>query len=207
MNYVVLICGYLLGALPFGYILTKMLAKTDIRSHGSGNIGATNVLRVLGWRAALPVFVLDMSKGLAAVLLAKAVTDLPIIYLGAGILAMIGHSYPVFLGFKGGKAAATGIGALIAVAGWLTIIVILFAGIIVIATRYVSLGSICGALSIPVVLWLFGYDLIYILFGIATALLIVARHHANIGRLLNGNESKLGQKTTLSTARKRNKED
>jgi len=194
MTYLVLIFAYLIGSVPFGYILTRLLRNTDIRSHGSGNIGATNVLRVLGWKAAFPVFFLDLLKGLAAVLLAKAVSDLPAFYLGAGLLAMIGHSFPIFLRFKGGKAAATSIGVLAAVSGWLTLVLIAGAGLIVVLTRYVSLGSILGALTVPLLFWLFGFDLYHIIFGVAMALLVTMRHSENIKRLLKGTESKLGQK-------------
>lgn len=194
MTYLVLIAAYLLGSVPFGFIIGRMLRKTDIRNHGSGNIGATNVLRVIGWKAAMPVFILDMLKGLASVLLAKAVSDLPVVYLGAGMLAMIGHSYPVFLGFKGGKAVATTIGVLAAVSGWVTLVFMIVAGLIVALTRYMSLGSIVGTLMLPILFWLFGYDLYYIIFGLLTALLVAMRHNANIGRLLKGTESKVGQK-------------
>ncbi len=193
MIYIVITAAYLIGSLPFGYIVAKVFRKTDIRNYGSGNIGATNVLRVMGWRAALPVFVLDMLKGAAAVLLAKTVSDLPAIYLSAGFMAMIGHSFPLFLGFRGGKAVATGIGVMAAVSGWVTLSMIVAAGLIVAVTRYVSLGSIIGTILVPLFFWLLGFDLPYIIFGLATALLVALRHHANIGRLLKGTESKLGQ--------------
>jgi acyl phosphate:glycerol-3-phosphate acyltransferase len=196
MIYLVLIAAYLLGSLPFGYIMSKILLKTDIRQHGSGNIGATNVLRVVGWRAALPVFLLDMLKGFLAVSIARLVVDVPAVYLGAGFLAMLGHSYPVFLGFRGGKAAATAIGVMAALSGWALLIMALVALAVVGLTRYVSLGSIIGALLVPLIFLILGYDLPYIIFGVATALLIVIRHKANIERLLKGSESKLGQKAS-----------
>ena len=194
MTYMVLIAAYLLGSLPFGYIMSKILLKTDIRQHGSGNIGATNVLRVVGWRAALPVFLLDMLKGFLAVIIARLVIDVPAVYLGAGFLAMLGHSYPVFLGFRGGKAAATAIGVMAALSGWALLIMALVALVAVALTRYVSFGSIVGALLVPLIFLILGYELPYVIFGIATALLIIVRHKANIERLLKGTESKLGQK-------------
>ncbi len=194
MIYLVLAAAYLVGSIPFGYIITKMLSKDDIRKLGSGNIGATNVLRVLGWRAAAPVFLLDVLKGVAPVLLAKAISDIAYFHIAAGLLAMIGHSFPLFLGFKGGKAAATGIGVLIALSLPVTLVLIGWAGLIVAITRYVSLGSIIGSLTVPLLFWYFDYDLAYILFGLAMAILVTARHHANIKRLLNGTESKLGRK-------------
>ena len=194
MTCLIFIAAYLIGSIPFGYILTKLLRDTDIRSHGSGNIGATNVLRVVGWKAALPVSILDVLKGVTAVLLAKAVSDLPAVYLGAGMLAMIGHSFPIFLRFKGGKAVATAIGALIVISGTVTLVFIILAGLIVALTRYVSLGSIIGSLSVPIMFFIFGYDLEHIFFGLGLGLLVAVRHHANIGRLFRGTETKLGQK-------------
>ncbi len=194
MVLIVLIAAYLLGSLPFGYIMSKIFLHTDIRKHGSGNIGATNVLRVAGWKAALPVFLLDMLKGFAAVMLAKAVSDLPAVYLLAGFLAMIGHSFPVFLKFKGGKAAATAIGILAAVSGWTLLILALCAVTIVAVTRYVSLGSMIGSILVPIIFLILGYDWQFIVFGVATALLIIYRHRDNITRLREGRESKLGQK-------------
>lgn len=194
MIYLVLIAAYLLGSLPFGYIMSKILLKTDIRQHGSGNIGATNVLRVVGWRAALPVFLLDMLKGFLAVIIARLAIDVPAVYLGAGFLAMLGHSYPVFLGFRGGKAAATAIGVMAALSGWALLIMALVALVVVALTRYVSFGSIVGALLVPLIFLILGYELPYVIFGIATALLIIVRHKENIERLLKGTESKLGQK-------------
>ncbi len=188
------IAAYLIGSLPFGYLLTQALKKTDIRNYGSGNIGATNVLRVMGWKTALPVFILDMLKGVAAVLLAKAFTDLSAVYLAAGFLALLGHSFPVFLKFQGGKAAATGIGVLIMLSGWAALSLIVIAALVIVITRYVSLGSIIGALAVPLFFLLFGFELSYIIFGLATAALIVCRHHQNISRLLKGTESKIGQK-------------
>ncbi len=194
MIYLVLIFAYLLGSIPFGYIITRFFHNTDIRKYGSGNIGATNVLRVYGWRSALPVFALDLIKGLAAVLLAGAVSDLPAVYLGAGFLAMAGHSFPVFLKFKGGKAMATSIGVLIALSGWVTLIVIAWFILVVYLTRYVSLGSMTAMILTPLLFFLLGFELSYVLFGIGAAILVVARHHENIGRLAKGSESKIGQK-------------
>lgn len=194
MIYLVLAAAYLVGSIPFGYIITKMVSKDDIRKLGSGNIGATNVLRVLGWRAAAPVFLFDALKGFAPVLLAKAVSDISYFHIAAGLLSMIGHSFPLFLGFKGGKAVATGIGVLTALSLPVTLVLIGWAGLIVAVTRYVSLGSIIGSLTVPLLFWYFGYDLAYILFGLAMAILVTARHHANIKRLLNGTESKLCRK-------------
>jgi len=194
MNYLVLLIAYLVGSIPFGYIIAMLVKKTDIRQYGSGNIGATNILRVMGWRTALPVFALDLAKGVAAVLLARAVSDLPAVYLGAGFLAMVGHSFPVYLKFKGGKAMATSIGVLLALSGWITLIVIACFLLIVYFTRYVSLGSMTAMVLTPLLFFILGFELPYVIFGIGAAILVVARHHENISRLLKGTESKLGKK-------------
>ncbi len=194
MNYIVIIIAYLLGSLPFGYILTKLFKKVDIRRYGSGNIGATNVMRLMGWRTALPVFLLDAAKGLGAVFLARAFSDQITVHLAAAFVVLVGHSFPLFLGFRGGKGAATGIGVLIPLAGWVTVLLLLFAGAVIAVTRYVSLGSILGALALPLLFFLFDFEPAFIYFGSAMALLVVTRHHANIMRLANGTESKLGKK-------------
>ena len=192
MDYMVLIFAYLIGSIPFGYLFTLLLKKTDIRLHGSGNIGATNVMRLLGWRTAALVLLLDAVKGAAAVLPALYLSGALAVHLAAGLLAIVGHSFPVFLSFRGGKGAATGIGVLAVLGGWVTPAALLIAGIAIAATRYVSLGSILAALSLPLLFWLFGFEAPYIYFGAAAALLVVLRHHANIGRLLRGAEPKLG---------------
>ena len=186
-----MLVAYLLGSIPFGYIFAKLFGNTDIREHGSGNIGATNVLRVMGWKLALPVFILDLLKGFLAVFLAKAVDGDSLLPLAAGILVMLGHSFPMFLGFKGGKAAATAIGVLLALSGWVTLALFAAATIILTITRYVSLASIVGSLLVPIFFWLFGFKLPYIIFGLAVAILVVFRHQANIKRLLDGTEPKL----------------
>ncbi len=194
MEVTVLFVAYLLGSLPFGYIISQVVQKTDIRKQGSGNIGATNVLRVMGWKAALPVFLLDFAKGIVAVMLARLVSDQAAVYLAAGFLAMVGHSFPIFLKFKGGKAVATAAGVLSVLSGGVTISLLALFIVLVLVTRYVSLGSILASMALPLLFWLFGFDLTYIVFGLAVALLITARHHQNISRLLNGTEPKIDSK-------------
>ncbi len=191
MDLMILMIAYLLGSIPFGYIFGKLIGKTDIREHGSGNIGATNILRIMGWKVALPVFILDLLKGFAAVSIARVAGGQPILQLAAGLLAMLGHSFPVFIGFKGGKAAATAIGVLLAISVGVTLALFASAALILGFTGYVSLASITGSLLLPLYFWIFGFDPVYIYFGLAAAFLIIARHHANIKRLLNGTESKL----------------
>lgn len=187
----VLISAYMLGSIPFGYLFARLIGNCDIRQHGSGNIGATNILRVLGWKTALPVFILDLLKGFCAVTFARLYSDSAYLQLAAGMLAMLGHSFPVFLSFRGGKAVATASGVLLAISGWVTLA--LFAGALVVlsTTRYVSLASLVGSLLVPLMFWLFGYGSPYIYFGLALAALIIIRHQSNIKRLLAGTEPKL----------------
>ncbi len=187
-----LLAGYLLGSIPFGLLLTRLAGHGDLRHQGSGNIGATNVLRTGRKDLALATLLLDGGKGAAAVLI--AINWGPDIALMAGYGAVLGHLFPVWLGFKGGKGVATTLGALLAIswpvglaacATWLAV-----AGI----TRYSSLAALlCLALA-PLWAWLLRGDLQLVQFAAILALLVWARHHENIGRLLTGTESKIGAK-------------
>ncbi len=194
----VIVLGYLLGSLPFGLILGWLVYRIDVRQHGSGNIGATNVLRLIGWKAALPVFLLDLAKGAAAVMIARYFFDAPLVYMAAGLAAMLGHSFSIFIGFKGGKAAATGVGVLGALSPWITLILLACFAIIIGLTRYVSLGSITCAALAPILFALFGFSFEYLVFALIMAILVIWRHHENVGRLLKGTESRLGQKKSGS---------
>ncbi len=194
MAFFSLILAYLLGSVPFGYIAVRVFKKIDIRRHGSGNIGATNVMRLLGPGLALLVLFLDLAKGAAAVLLARALTTEEVVPLASALAVLIGHCWPVFLGFRGGKGSATAIGVLISLAGWSASAILAVAALTITLTRYVSLGSIFGALSAPLFFWLFGFSPVYIYFSAAMALLITFRHRANIKRLISGSESRLGSR-------------
>ena len=182
--------AYLLGGLPFGYWFVRFSSGKDIRSMGSGNIGATNVHRTSGGKAGLVVLLLDILKGFFALLIAGLVNHNDANALGLAIVAVVlGHCYPVFLGFKGGKAVACFVGAFLYAAPLaLGITTVAFFSVFAL-TRFVSLASILGALVFPLILWrLQTYPLPILLAGIATALLIVFRHKANIERLLKGKE-------------------
>ena len=194
MAFITIAAAYLIGSIPFGYILTRLFKRLDIRRYGSGNIGATNVLRLLGWKAAVPVLLLDVGKGSAVVLLARAISGETIVVLAAALAVLLGHCFPVFLKFKGGKGAATGMGLLIPLSWEACVAAVVLAVLVIVATRYVSLGSITGAFSVPLFMLLFGYEPLYLIFGAAMALLVIFRHHENIRRLLSGTESRLGQK-------------
>ncbi|MEW6724815.1 MAG: glycerol-3-phosphate 1-O-acyltransferase PlsY [Bacillota bacterium] len=194
MDLLIIFISYLLGSIPFGYLVGRRLG-VDIRRLGSGNTGATNALRVLGPIPALITAIADVGKGLVAVYLARRFgvqTDcLP--YL-AGLAAMAGHNWSVFLRFGGGKGVATGAG----ITGALVPTALPYAVAVFVATifltRYVSLGSILAAATIPVAAWLTGADRMGVVFGLVLAATVIFQHRGNIQRLLAGNERKFGQK-------------
>ena len=188
------IIGYVLGATPSGLWICRWLGNIDVRDYGSKNTGATNVYRVMGWKAALIVFLMDSLKGAAAVWIGGYLTNgAPLGALVGGLFALIGHTWSFWMNFKGGRGVATGVGVLAslmpAVAGisfgiWL---------IAVLLTRYVSLGSILGACAAPIFAWWFGYPASYIIFISVVAFFVVFRHRENIQRLIRGNENKVGR--------------
>ncbi|TKD69861.1 glycerol-3-phosphate 1-O-acyltransferase PlsY [Pseudalkalibacillus hwajinpoensis] len=193
----ILICiaAYLLGSVSFSYLIARIVKKIDIRDHGSGNAGATNTLRVLGTGPAIAVLILDVVKGILAVWLGYWFSSEPIVPFLAGISAIIGHNWPVFFGFRGGKGVATTIG----VFATLAFLPSLYAGIIAILsifiTRFVSLGSLIFVVLTPAFIFLLGgYPASYIWLGTILAVVSVWRHRTNVKRLVSGTESKLGQK-------------
>ncbi len=184
-----LVTSYLAGSIPFGYIIGKTKG-IDIRQHGSGNIGATNVWRTIGPGFGILALVLDALKGAAGVILGK-LAGIEGAELLTGLAALAGHAFPVFLGFKGGKIMATGLGVMTTLAPPVALIALVIFAAVVLASRYVSLGSILGAVSVPVLLALFHYNRLYILFGILVCLFAVIKHIPNIRRLLAGTESRI----------------
>ena len=185
--------GYVLGAIPFGLLLTSAAGLGDVREIGSGNIGATNVLRTGNKRLAAATLVLDAAKGAAAVLLAGWLwADLPQATGIAAIGAFLGHLYPVWLGFRGGKGMATLIGIVLAL-HWPTGLVVMGVWLLAfLLTRYSSVGSMASALAAPVSTFLFGrLDLAILLIGFA--LLLLWKHRENIRRLARGEEPKVGR--------------
>jgi acyl-phosphate glycerol 3-phosphate acyltransferase len=204
--------AYLIGGVPFGYLVARWRG-VDILKHGSGNIGATNVGRVLGRRLGILVFCLDFAKGalpvLAALRLGESVGQPPqVLGVGAGLAAFLGHLFPIYLRFRGGKGVATGAGvvavlmpipALAALVTWLAVVC---------ASRYVSVASLTAALALCVIQLtatpapLAGEDLIISVFCIVAALLVCVRHRANLSRLLRGEENRLGESSTMHQATK-----
>jgi len=194
--------AYVAGATPFGFLAGK-LRGIDIRQHGSGNIGATNVLRTLGKPVGITILALDVLKGLLPVLLAKSVSDSSIIHIVAAMAAILGHNYTFWLGFKGGKGIATTAGAILPIMPYALIAAVTGFLIVLKTTRYVSLGSISAAIIIPITIaveslirgsW-DGYILGFALF---VCLLAIWKHRANIQRLCRGEENRTGKKTDNS---------
>ena len=198
IGYLLLIpVGYLLGSLPFGLIAGWIVKRVDVRDYGSGKTGMTNVLRTIGAPAAVSVLLLDMGKAILAVILARVFFDSPGIEAAAALGAVAGHCWPVFVGFRGGRGTAPGLGGLLILSPLAGLIVLVIVIPLIAVTRYVSAGSIVGAASgglILVVLSSIGHaPLGYISFGVVGSLLILARHKDNIRRLASGEERKLGQ--------------
>ncbi len=183
--------AYLIGSIPFGYLLVKWTTGRDVRDSGSGNIGATNVLRTTGRAAAVATLLLDIAKGYFAVWLAGYLTSGSQVWTTAGALAvMAGHAFPVFLRFQGGKAMATFVGAYLNLAPLPLLAVLLVFAVIVAKTRYISLGSVLGAGTFPFAVWLILHPPFYVTLGAAIAgALIIYRHQSNLERLRDGTES------------------
>lgn len=186
--------GYGLGSVPFGLLLTRAAGLGDVRNIGSGNIGATNVLRTGNKKLAAATLLFDLLKGTAAVLLVRAL--MPTVAEAdtlAGVAAFVGHLFPVWLGFKGGKGVATYIGVLL---GLFWPAVLIFAGVwIAVAyfSRYSSLAALVATVIVPLSLWGLGEGVLAMVFGLLTVIVWV-KHHANIRRLLAGTEGKIGRK-------------
>jgi glycerol-3-phosphate acyltransferase PlsY len=190
----VLLVAYLLGAIPFGYVLVKWKTGADVRSAGSGNIGATNVLRTTGRAAGVATLLLDIAKGYLAVWMAGRLTDHDWLCMSAAALAvMAGHAYPVFLKFKGGKAVASFVGAFLCltpVALGATLVVFV---VVVAWTRYISMGSIIMAATLPLAVWLIVHPpLAPIVAAIIAGAFIIYKHSSNIQRLRSGREHVFG---------------
>lgn len=185
---------YLFGAIPPGYILFRLSEKKDIRNFGSQATGATNVLRLKGLKYAIPVLLFDMVKGFLAVFLAlKFFEDLSFALI-CGFLAVVGHCFPIYIKFKGGKGLATTLGIYAFLAfkpALLSLAVFLFA---VFISRYVSLGSLLALLSFPVLTFLLKEEIQVVYFGIVLFILVAFMHRENIARLIKGTERKIGEK-------------
>lgn len=183
--------GYLLGSVNSAVIVSRLYGK-DIRSVGSGNAGTTNILRTFGKKAAAVVFLFDILKGVLAVILGRAIGGTYGSYLG-GFLSVIGHNFPIYFGFRGGKGIATSLAVMLTVAPVEALIAFAIGMVLIFTTHYVSLGSIVGAFLFGFLSVFRGDDLWFRIFAVGTAVLAILRHGGNIKRLLNGTERKLGK--------------
>lgn len=200
---IVTLVAYLLGSISFSVIISKKMAGFDVREKGSGNAGTTNVLRSVGKKAAILTLICDVLKGVLAVLVAyiagnivKEGVDRALLIQIAGLLVVVGHTFPIFFGFKGGKGIATALGVLL-ITNWnIGLICLVFALVLMALTKMVSLGSISAAILFPVLILLMPHtaylvDGNYVIYSILMAVLVVFNHRANVKRLLNGTENKL----------------
>lgn len=193
MNYIiVVIISYLIGNLSFAYILGKLLVKKDVRDYGSGNSGATNAIRAFGAKIGVMAFVGDVLKGIVAVLIGKMLCGEMGGYL-AGVFVIIGHNWPVFLQFKGGKGVATTAGVMLIISPFVCFICLIIGLTIVFFTRMVSLGSIIGMSLAPIVILIFvrPFNIQLFIFCLFVVSMSIYRHKENIKRILNGKENKL----------------
>lgn len=195
-----LVIGYLIGCFQSAYIISRLKGRLDIRKYGSGNAGTTNVIRVVGWKAGIITFIMDVCKAVIGVLICSIIFDDVLMGYYAGVGVVIGHNWPVFLGFRGGKGIAATIGLLLTVDIRIGLIIIALMAIVILISRYVSLGSILMAISIPILMTIFHSDTPeYIILGAILMISALYNHRANIKRLLNGTENKLGHKKNLTT--------
>ncbi len=196
------IAAYLIGSFPTGYLVARRHRNVDLLQQGSRRTGATNVLRTLGWRAAGIVFGGDFLKGMAAVMVARGLAGGdPLADVLAGLAAMLGHNYSLYLRFRGGRGVTTGLGSLAVMVPPAMVAVAILALSIIGLSRYVSLGSILGACAAPIAVLVmvlaFGQPAPHLLYALAGATVVVASHKDNIVRLLNGTERKLGERVRL----------
>ena len=203
----VALIAYLLGSIPMGFVLVRLFHKQDVRSSGSGNIGATNVLRSHGKGLGAATFLLDCLKGCSAVWLATpifnsmSVASIPMrdFQALAALFCVLGHVFPFWLKFKGGKGVATGFGVFLVAAPWAAMAAISVFILVLFFSRYVSLASILGAASFPVFAYFFvlgDRPVFFIAVQFAVALIIILKHHQNIARLIAGKENRFGAKKT-----------
>ena len=205
---VVAILAYLLGSISFSVIISKRMAGFDVREKGSGNAGSTNVLRTVGKKAAIITLICDILKGVVAILIALLAgriiqgLDNALLVQIAGVFVILGHTFPVFFRFKGGKGIATSLGILLMINWQIGLICLVFALILMILTRRVSIGSIAAAILFPVLVLFINQNYIvaestnwsYLIFSIIVAIFVIFNHRSNIKRILNGTESKISLK-------------
>lgn len=190
-----LLAAYLLGATPTSYIVGRLVRGIDLRQHGSGNLGATNAFRVLGWKAATPIFILDIAKGYVPVALFPRLDGSEAIgwALAYGTAAIIGHMFSVYVGFRGGKGVATSAGVFLALAPFAVLGGLVVWATLVFVTGYVSLASIAAAAVLPLFVLFTGAPRPVVVFALLLGLFVIYAHRANIGRLRRGEEHRFGR--------------
>lgn len=190
----IIIISYLIGSIPTAYLVGRIWGKIDIRTVGSGNVGASNVFRVVGKTAGIGVLIVDILKGLLPVCLVGLLGFDTIHKILAGLGTISGHTWTIFLKFKGGKGVATGLGVFWGLTPIPVLITLVVFILVVVISKYISLGSIIGALLLPLLLLFFEKEDIIKIFGLIVSLLIIIRHLPNIKRLMTGQEHKFGVK-------------
>lgn len=195
--------GYLLGSIPFGYLIVRWQRGVDVRNTGSGSIGATNVMRNLGIGGFLATLALDAGKGLGAVVLAERMTtpaqDHSAWVAAAGVAAILGHCFPVWLKFRGGKGVATGLGVFGLLAPMAIVAALVIFAAVVALTRYIALGTIVAAAAFPALVYSLNHPPAPIVGAAAAGVaIVIVKHYANIQRLLKGTENRLGKKASVN---------
>ena len=189
-----ILAAYLLGAVPTGYLVVKLVARRDIRTLGSRTTGATNVLRAKGWALAVPVAVVDLAKGFVPAFLSLRIFEDPALAAAAALAAVLGHCFPVYIGFRGGKGVATAGGAVLALCWPCALVCLALFLLVVAATRYVSLGSMVAAAGFPVSAAALARPFLLVAFGVAVLAVVLFKHRGNIARLRNGTEHRFGER-------------
>jgi acyl phosphate:glycerol-3-phosphate acyltransferase len=194
MLLLILLAGYTLGSIPFAYLFARVLRGIDLREVGSGNVGAANLMRTTGIASGVAAVVLDGSKGALAVALAGRMAGGDTVPAAAGVAAILGHTFSMWLGFRGGKGVATACGAFSLLAPVATMIAAAFFALTVWLTRYVSLGSLVASVCLALMAYAINYSPAVVMAAALSAILIIERHRSNLARLLSGTERRVGQR-------------
>lgn len=197
MTWLFLLLAYLLGSIPTSYVVGRSVHGIDLRKHGSGNLGATNAFRVLGWRAAVPVIIVDVGKGWVPTAFFPLWDGAPALEwaLAYGAAAILGHVFSAFVAFRGGKGVATSAGVFMALAPWAVLIGGIVWTVVVVLTRTVSLGSLLAAVVLPIAVFATGEPPLEIWLSVALSAFVIYAHRSNIRRLLRGEESRITRST------------
>lgn len=193
LQYLLLPAAYLLGSISSAVVIARVMRLEDPRNVGSRNPGATNILRYGGKTAAALTLLGDLLKGVLAVLVARLITGEPLVLASVGLLALVGHVYPIFFGFRGGKGVATGLGVWLALSPWIALALVVTWLVVAALFRYSSLSALIATALCPIYVWLFLRQWPYVALSIAMGALLIWRHRSNIEKLLAGKESRIGQ--------------